>query len=201
MTTPVIPVYSLSIREPIKVIGDVLASEMGLIASGPDCQIMITNERFVLPVNNQLYIALSYIGPGRIISNGNFGTANGPNPTDGMTENQQMTMFFMIQIDLLSYNPEARMRFPEVAMALGSMYAQGAMGFNNLQIARQPSGFMDNSMLEETKRLFRYTTTIGVTALLTKSKAAAYYNGFPFQFSDENYTSPILIPEDTTHVQ
>ena len=165
----------MSQREAIKVIGDVLASELGLRSSGPDSQIMLTNERFDIPVNNDIYIALGYID-GKAIGNNNYAV-----PTDaGMNEIQQVTMLYHIQIDMMSFGPDARTRKEEIFQALRSLAAQTAMETWNMQIARMPGVFVDASSLEATKMLNRYTITIAVTALLTKTKAVQeYYDQFP----------------------
>lgn len=161
-------------REAVKVIGDVIANQLGLISEGDDSQIMLTNERFKIPVKNGLYIALSYIG-GKAIGNNHYADGSG----EGMVEVSQVVMLYEIQVDIMSFNSEARTRKEEVFMALRSFYAEQQMEINTMQIARMPRGFQDISGIEETKYLNRYATTIAVTALLTKEQAVEYYDEFP----------------------
>ncbi len=178
-------------REPIKVLGTIIASEMDLRASGPNCQIMLTNERFNIPINDDIYVALSYID-GKAIGNNNYFDGN------AAFEIQQVVMLYHIQIDIMSYGPEARRRKEEVFMALRSIFAQQQMEIQEMQIARMPAGFADASSLEATKMLNRFTMSVAVTAMFTKEKAVANtYDAFPFQF-DENDggRSPILTPEE-----
>ncbi len=178
-------------REAIKVIGDILVSELGLRSSGKDCQIMLTNERFNIPPTEDIYIALSYID-GKPIGNNNFFDGS------AVLEIQQVVMLYHIQIDIMSFDATARTRKEEVYLALRSIFAQAQMEINGVQVARMPSAFVDASSLEESKMLNRYTMTIAVTAMTTKEKSVAdYYTTFPFQF-DENDggKSPILNPED-----
>jgi hypothetical protein len=180
--------------EAIKVIGTILASEMDLVSQGQDSQIMLEYQRFNIPKNNKLYVALAYVGPNMIVGNTNF-----YRDTDGVLEEvQQVSMLYQIQIDAMSFGPEARLRFPEIALALRSIKAQQLMEANGMQIARQPAPFIDTASLEETKYLNRFTTTIKMTALTTKVKAVAptdTYETFPFQIDSDGKESQILYPE------
>lgn len=177
-------------REAVKVIGDIIAAEMELTASGRNCQIMLTNERFNIPVNDDIYVALSYVD-GKPIGNNNYFDGN------TLIETQQVVMLYHIQIDIMSFGPDARTRKEEIYQALRSLRAQAQMEIYNMQIARMPAAFVDASSLEESKRLNRYTMTIAVSALLTKEKSVTdYYTTFPFEYDQNGTTSPILNPED-----
>jgi hypothetical protein len=96
-----------------------------------------------------------------------------------MSEKQDTVMLYEIQIDILSFDGSARTENVHVYQAMASFYAQQAMEANNMQIARMPSGFVDASSLEESKLLNRYTMNIGVTALISRTKAVEYYDQFP----------------------
>lgn len=155
--------------EPIKVIGDILTSELSL----PVGQVMFGYERFDIPQTNGLYIALYSIG-GKAIANNNYFDGN------TLMETQQVTILEQIQIDIMSFDPSARMRKEEVYQALRGIFAEQAMEANQMQIARMPSAFIDAASFEETKFLNRFTMTIAVTAMFTKVKAAtSYYDQFP----------------------
>ena len=162
------------IREPIKVVADILSTEMGL----KDGQLMLINEQWTIPQTEGLYVALSYLGPGEIIGNNNFAVSDGDGPNDGMTEIQQVTVLHRIQIDIMSFGPEARLRKEEIPMALDSIYAQQKMEQYQMGIMRSPTPFLDASSLEETKRLNRFVTSVGINALFSKSKAAPYFKTF-----------------------
>lgn len=161
----------LELREPVKVIGDVLQAELGLDVG----QIMLTNQKWNIPQSAGLYIAISYVS-GKAIANKNDAVSI---DGGGMTEQQSVVMHYLIQIDAMSFDNSARIRKEEIIMALRSIAAQVAMEVNNLQIARVPGEFYDASSLEETARLNRFTMTIAVTALRTKEKAVVdYYSEF-----------------------
>lgn len=170
-------------REPILVAADILQSEMGL---GPE-QVMLAYEKWNIPPNPGLYIDLAYLGPSRIVSS--------INQFDAITntEIQQVTMLHLIQIDLLSFDGSARARYPEVALALASIYAKQQAERYQMQFGRQPTAFIDASTLEETKRLNRFTTTVSATALHTKEKAAAYFDHFNVR--PPLYTAALNPPE------
>jgi hypothetical protein len=181
----------MSQREAVKVIGDILASELDLRTTGETAQIMLTNERFNIPPTDDLYIALSYVS-GKPIANNNYFDGN------AALETQQVVMFYQIQIDIMSFDSSARTRKEEVYQALRSIFAESQMESNNMQLGRMPASFADASSLEESKRLNRYTMTIAVTALLTKQKSVdSTFDAFPFEYIENGGpVSPILNPED-----
>lgn len=154
-------------REPIKVLGDILQHEL-VLKNGT---IMLTNEKWTIPKTQGLYVALGYASSRVICSKSEL-------KTETNEEVQTVTMLHMIQIDMMSFNGEARARKEEIPMALGSFYAEALMEQYQLQLARQPSPLIDASSLEETKRLNRFTTTIQVTAQHKKVKDASYYDQF-----------------------
>jgi hypothetical protein len=171
-------------RDPIKVVADILAHELPLDAG----YIMLNDEKWNIPKDNSIFIALSYIGPNKVIANTN-------EMDSALQENQTVTAQDVIQIDMMSYGSGvtgARARKHEIAMALGSMYSQQAQERYQCQIARNPSPILDVSNLEGTGMLKRFTTTIAVTALFTKSKAAEYFETFE---QPEIYSDPeVIIP-------
>lgn len=167
-------------REPIKVIADILQTEMQI----PEGQIMLGYEKWDIPPNPDLYIALTYVG-GKAIGNSNYFTSVGNLPGQQI-EHQEVAMRHVVQIDLLSFGPEARIRKEEVLMALRSIYSQQQQEKYLMSIARVPSDFVDASTLEETKMLNRFTLTVPITALHTKTKAAPYYDKFQTAEVHEN---------------
>jgi hypothetical protein len=177
-------------REPIKIIGDILQSELTLNPG----QVMDTNQKYEIPTNG-LYIACSYVGPAKVIASMSEWADDG---AGGITELQSITMLHLIQIDIMSFANDARMRKEEIVMALRSFFAQSQMETYNMQIARQPGPLMDTSYLEETKMITRYTTTIITSSVNQKQKPASSYNSFSGEFfADDpniNRAIPVLTP-------
>lgn len=168
-------------REPVKVIGDILKSELSL----EDGQIMLANQLWDVPPTQGLYIALSYISSKAIGSNNYY-------DSDLDQEVQEITMHHLIQIDALSADSSARTRKEEILMALRSMYSEEQQGLNRLQIARIAGDFINASDLEATVRLQRFITTIAVTALSRKVKGATFYDDFSAsgEFVENQQTTP-----------
>ena len=157
----------MSFREPIKVLADVIQEEMSLA----DGQIMLAYEKWEIPKNPGMYVALNYV------SSKPIGQRNYFDPTTSIEE-QSSTVHHVIQIDVMSFDSSARMRKEEIFMALTSMFSQQAQEENNLQIAMIPSDFVNTSSLEETKIMNRFTMTIAVTSTSRKVKKADYFDQF-----------------------
>jgi hypothetical protein len=157
-----------TVVEPIKVVADIIQSELGL----PDGAVMVVNQRWAIPSNQDLYVALAYVGPAKTIGNVNYFDS------EAESEVQETSKAHMVQIDIMSFGDTARTRKEEVEMALLSMYSQFQQGKNLIKIARQPGPLVDASTLEATGRLNRFLMTVMVNALHRKVKAAAYYNKF-----------------------
>ena len=158
-------------REPIKVVADILAHELPLDSA----HIMLNDEKWNIPKDNTIFMVLTYLGPDKTIASSNH-TDFSVNPP---LEIQQTNKLLNIQVDLMSYGSDARARKEEVEMALASQYSKRWQEKYQLQIAKQPAPLMDVSNLEGTSMLKRFTTTISVTALFTKTKPAEYYETFP----------------------
>lgn len=155
-------------REPIKVLADILKSEMAL----GDGQLMLGNENWLIPANTGLYIALFY-GPDTVIgSNNNF-------DTDTNEEIQTVAMLHTINIDAMSFDESARVRKEEIIMALGSVFASNQLGLYNMAIGLLPQGFVPMAELEDTKQLNKFRITFAMNALHQKVKAVEYYDDFP----------------------
>lgn len=168
--------------EPIKVVADILQKEM-LLAKG---QIMLAYQQYEIPKVPGLYVALDYLSSKPISANNTIL----PSPT-GMDEIQSVTMRHIIQIDILSFNSEARTRKEEILMALSSVYSQAQQAANSLQIARLSSEFTNTASLEDTKILNRFTISIAVTAVHNKIKGTAdYYDDFTTEFQTELSDEP-----------
>ena len=158
--------------EPIKVLADILQAELGLA----DGMVMVINQKWIIPNTGNLFIALSYKGPGKVL--GSVNTLEDVAGGAGSNEIQEVSMLHEVQIDIMSYGDEARTRKEEIAMALNSQYSARAQAENSMRIGRQPSPFMDASSLEATGRLNRFITNISIGAVHRKVKTAEYYDKF-----------------------
>ena len=158
-------------REPIKVVADVIQHELEMAPGA----VMVYNARYEAPTTEGLYIVLSLVGPGKIIGNKNtIVDAAGIE----LSETQETALMQMIQIDVMSANDEARQRCFEIVQALASTYALQQMDTYQINIASHVAGFADVSEVEGDARINRYTMTIMVNALYTKTKAIDSYGTF-----------------------
>ncbi len=185
---------AVALREPIKVIGDILLSELELSPA----QIMLAYQRYNIPNTPGLYIALSYLDTQLI----GVQSDSAPNDVVGMIETQSATLRHSIQIDAMSFDDTARTRRAEIVMALGSVFAKQQMEKNNLQIARLPSSFTDISSLEESAFLNRYAIVVACTALSIKTKVPPYFDSFTGQYATNQQiaATPFSPEEDPSHV-
>lgn len=154
--------------EPIKVLALVLQAEMEI----PVGQIMLGKEQYMIPKTEGLYIALLY-GPDQVVGNNNY---NSTDPLGNYYEVQDVAMLHQIDVELMSFNSEARTRKQEVLQALPSYEAQALMEQYQMRIASIPGSFIPVETVEETKQLNRFRITIAVNALWRKIKVTPFYD-------------------------
>ncbi|MDE2019614.1 MAG: hypothetical protein KGJ13_04685 [Patescibacteria group bacterium] len=159
-----------SVREPVKVIADILASELDL----DDQHIAMAYQKYDIP-NDGLFVVLGYLGPSSVVANQNyFDSAIN-------SEVQETLMLHRIQIDLMSMAPDnsARIRKEEIPMALRSFYSQRLQSQYKIGVYWNTGDFADTTSLEETAMLNRYTMRVFVNALHRKVKTTPYLDNFP----------------------
>lgn len=154
--------------EPIKVVAQILKSEMGL----QDNQILLGLENFPIPETENLYIALFY-GADQVIGNTNF---NGQDSAGNFTEIQSCVMLHSIQIDIMSFNNEARTRKEEVLWAIQSYFATQLLEKYQMRLASTPSSFVPIRTLEPAKQLNRFSIDIMINAVHTNVKSTPYFD-------------------------
>lgn len=166
-----------SVREPLKVIADILQQEMGLTSK----QIALAYQDYSIP-NDGLFVVLGYLGPTEEIANqGYFDSVNN-------TEVQEVAVRHTIQIDIMSQAPDnsARLRKEEIALALRSFYSKLQQDKYLIGIAWLQSDFTDASSQEETTMLNRYVTTCAVNAVHRKVKTAQYLSTFAIELVNDS---------------
>ncbi len=146
--------YAAGLREPIKVLADILQTCLGLA----DDAVVVAYEKNVVPKTSGLYISVDAVGPDKTIGNVNELDGDG-------NEIRSRSYSQLAQIDLISYDASARRRKGEAVMALASIYAVQQMELYCMSFARNPSPFVDASSLEPTKRLNRFISSVVVFAV------------------------------------
>ena len=154
--------------EPIKALGEVLKSEMGL----DDGQIMLGNDNWFIPDGQGLYLSLMY-GAEIVIGNNNRCSVDDQGV---FTEIQETAMLHTIHIDVMSFNEEARLRKESVVWALNSQTAKTVMDKYQMRLASTPGSFTVVDSPEPAKRLNRFQIVASVYALHRNVKKSDYYD-------------------------
>lgn len=156
------------IREPIKVIADILSRELNI---SPD-RVFLMNSLRELPKDEGAFIVLQEM------TFPPFGLKNEYKTINGVyTEVQSYMTKQRITISLLSKNTEARLQKFDVNLALNSTYSQQMQEQYGFHISAI-NPVSNRSFLEETSRLYRYDTEATVITAYSKQSAVDYYAVF-----------------------
>lgn len=154
-------------REPLKIVGDVLQSELGL----ENDQVMIVNQEFPIPSDDRLYIAL------RLLGARTFSARSELEPIEG-NEIQYVNRQEQYSILAYSASAEARTRNWEIPAALKSIASQQAQEARSMKLADIPLLMTDVSEEEGTKRINKYLLTLNNLVAYRKEKPVEYYDKF-----------------------
>ncbi len=163
-----------------QIIVNILQTEMDL----PVNNVWLMNQNRKIAIDEQLYIAVGMVDS-QVISN-----TNTPYSTEeGVSELQQVLTRDNIQIDLLSKSNSALTRRWEVLAALKSVYSEQQQEENEFSIFGIPSVFVNSSSAEGGSQINRFTITVAVHTLYSKTKAITgsenYYDDFDTRVDDE----------------
>ena len=167
------------IREPIKIIADILKNCMNLTNE----QIYIYNQDFKIPQTKGLFVLIQYN------NSSNYSTTNefipAPEGVDTAQEYISMLTREYYTINVVSKNDEARQRKEEVIMALNSNYSQDQQGLYQFQIAKISNSFVNVSELEGAGMLNRFAINISLLAFYNKVTDTSFYDNFNNQINIE----------------
>lgn len=158
---------SIVSKEAILVVADIINEELSL----ENGQVVVYNQKYNIPNDDALHIIVGYTSS-KVLANNNYPA----DATVDMDETQQVAMNHQIQIDIFSATSAARLACIEVLMALNSVYAQRQCEAYNMRISRIPTQFNDTSNIEASAILNRFTLTITVDALYSRTKTLSDYN-------------------------
>lgn len=156
---------------------DILIKEMGL----EEERVTIWNQKLNIPPDEKLFIALSYL-MGKVY---HVQAAERALDDGSMVEDQTANIQEMIDVHIMSKGTEALFRKEEVVMALASKYSQSVQEAHSFKIAPLPNAFRDNSELEASARLTRFTFTVVILAWYKKTKAIEHYDTFRVEVDTE----------------
>lgn len=168
--------YENNSREYLKVVKDILESEMSLTPASTlpeDQRVIIWRQNYTLPKKDWLIVILSE-SPGKTMAS----TTTPASVTGNMNELQEVLMAKQINIDVFSRNTDAWERKEEVVMALSSTYSQQKQDAHGFVIFPCPTPFVDVSEAEGAGNVFRFRTTFTAHVRYSKTKAITYYDKF-----------------------
>lgn len=167
--------------EIIKVVADVIQSEMGL---GND-RVYLYNQKWRIPPDEGLFVIVGFMGARAFGAKTEY--ENDP-ITNELVEVQSVNQQEMYTIDLMSRDSSARVRKQEVILALNSTLCQQMMEQYNFKIANLPATFNDVSALEATAILNRYQLAFNTLVVYRKVKSVQFFDSF--QIPPEVHTNP-----------
>lgn len=148
------------------VLATIIQNEMSI----PDGRIVLYDQNFKAPKDDEIYIIIS-TGLDNIISNTNkFDHVL----NEQVQKIQRNTTF---NIEITSKNEDAKIRRHEVLMAINSNYAQRMMEENNIRIFRTPN-IQDLSFIEGSSALHRYRISVIINSMEIKRSSTDYYENF-----------------------
>ncbi len=156
------------IRHPIQLFCDVIQKYMGLSSD----QIYIYNQKWDIPSDSRLYIAVGVMYSKPFASGKVYDTASGFEETIRVTTQTQL------KLDLLSRGMDALFRQDEVVMALKSDYSKRQQGLNGFMICNLPGQFNDLSGEEGASMLTRFNATANIQFSRIKKNQSEYFDNF-----------------------
>lgn len=162
----------INILSPLGLFCDIIKTELGL----EDDQIYIYNQKFNMPADGRLYIA---VGVGNVKP---FSNINRPVSTESGLQSEQVANFASNHdVNIVSKDEAAIDRKEEVMMSFASDYAQKQMAANNFYVAPLTNQFVNLSDIEGSARLFRFNLSVMLQYAIRKTTSVDYYDTFDEQ--------------------
>lgn len=167
---------------------DILIHELGL----DENRIQIWNQKLNIPPDEKLFVALSYM-MGKVYHSK---AAERALDDGSMVEDQLANVQEMIDVNVMSRGTEALFRKEEVVMALASKYSQQVQAAHGFRIASLPNAFRDNSEIEASARMTRFTFTLVIFAWYKKTTAIEHYDTFKVEVDTEKAADHVEFEQD-----
>lgn len=164
---------------PLILFCEIIQREMGLARD----RVMIWDQKLPQPKDNDLWVAVSEV------SSKPFGNNNRTAGVGSDLQSQAyVSMQSMLDIDVISRGPAARLRKEEVLLALNSIYSQQQQEINGFYIAKLPpsGGFRNLSEVDGAAIPYRFKISIMIQYCVSKNKTVDYFNDFEFtEYTDQ----------------
>jgi hypothetical protein len=165
--------------EILKILVDIVRREMRLKAD----QVVIYNQRWIIPPDDRLYVAISVTGSAPFGVNRKYASSSATDPQTGQpvpTLNEELSVNTrdILTFNIYSASGEARERRNELIFALESTYAEQQMEKYSFLIGSVPTSYVDVSEEEGTKIINRYAITYNVQYAQSASNPVEYFDKF-----------------------
>lgn len=149
----------------------IIEREMAL----PDGSVYLWDQKINAPKDDRLFVVVStaMCKP--------FGNINRiASATGGMESAQFVSMYALLNLDIISRGPAARDRKEEIILALGSTYAQQQQEANAFLIGKLPpsSGFVNLSQLDASAIPYRFRISCAIQYAVSKARPVDYFDEF-----------------------
>jgi hypothetical protein len=158
-------------RETVKVIADLLESEMDLAKD----IVAVYNSARRIPPKKGFFIDVAILGEAPFAANAR--PVNDPAEPEVVAV-QTIAQREILQVDIFSADDSARLRRIDMIFALTGIAAQQACERHAMKISNLPQSFIDLSQVEASTRLNRYALTVTVIRSYSKAKTVPSFAVF-----------------------
>lgn len=158
---------SILVGNPLLLFSDIIQNQLGLDSN----HCYLWDQKIFQPTDSGLYVAIS------VIRCKPFANVNEHASGDS---NQYLSMYAVLDIDIISRGPAARDRKEEVLLALNSDYSELQQEANSFSIGRLAAGgqFINLSNIDGSAIPYRYKISVAMQYAYIKSTATPYFDTF-----------------------
>lgn len=151
---------------PLQLFCDILRNQLDL----EDDQVFLWDQKFNLPQDSRLYIAVSLVSCKPFSNNNGF-------DSDGNFISST-NFYSLLSLDIFSRNTLALDRKEEVILALKSIYSEQQQNLNSFFIAPLPTSFLNLSSVEGPAIPYRFNISVAIQYFVKKTPDVPYFDTF-----------------------
>jgi len=154
---------------PLILFCDVIQKGMGL----PDGSVYVWDQKIMQPTTSGLYVAVSVVAS-KVIAN-----INRPSQ-DGLLQEQFLSMWDTLEVDLISRSSAARDRRGDLLLAVDSTYARQQQDANSFYIGKLPASgqFQNLSMIDGAAIPYRFKIGLTLSYAYKRTSDSQYFDQF-----------------------
>lgn len=172
---------------PLTLFCEIIQQEMSLT----DGRVYLWDQKLMQPSDFDLYIAVSVASAKPFGNSNRYQTDGG-----GLDAYQYVSMYNLLNLDIISRGPAARDRKEEVILALNSIYAQQQQDANSFYIGKLSTNFINLSEIDGAAIPYRYRISVAMQYAYVKIKPSQYFDTFAFDVVTETTEEVDLLAED-----